>query len=336
MKAIICEKPENLRVSAIDPTPVETGQIELKIKRVGICGTDLHAFKGNQPYFTYPRILGHELAAEVLTVNDDDFKAGDKVGVIPYINCQQCSACLAGQGNCCQKIQVFGVHVDGGMRERISYPKRLLIRANDLSYDEIAIMEPLAIGAHALRRARVTAGQLVVVMGCGPIGMGIIQQAKFLGATVAAIDINEHRLQQAKENFDADYAINALRDPIDTLLQLTGNKLADCVIDATGSKKAIEGGISYMRHGGSMVLVGLFKGELTFMHPALHAKETTLLCSRNATLEDFEFVQKVLRAKKFNVDAYITHRVDAETIPSDFDRWTDPESKEIKIMTLWS
>jgi 2-desacetyl-2-hydroxyethyl bacteriochlorophyllide A dehydrogenase len=337
MRSIICEQPERFAVVE-KPVPVRApGEALLKVKRVGICGTDLHAFKGNQPFFSYPRVLGHELAVEVQEVdtNPQGLKPGDKAVVIPYINCTTCAACRAGKSNCCENIKVFGVHTDGGMQEAIVLPTRLLLPANDLSYDEIAIVEPLAIGAHALRRAGTKAGEIVVVAGCGPIGMGIVQLAKYLGAVVVAMDVNEHRLAMAQKAFGADFTVHAAQDPAAKLLSYTYGQLAHTVIDATGSKGAIEHGTNYMRHGGTLVLVGIFKGEIAFHHPSIHAKETTLMCSRNATHEDFDFVLKVLRAKKFNTSAYITQTVKAEAILTDFTQWSSPTSPEIKVMTEW-
>lgn len=337
MRSIVCERPENFTVQSKMEPVLSEGHALLRVRRVGICGTDLHAFKGNQAFFSYPRILGHELAADIVAIgnNPEALRVGDKTVIIPYLNCEECVACQAGKSNCCQNIRVFGVHMDGGMQEVISFPTRLLIPANDLSYDEIAITEPLAIGAHALRRAGTKKGDVVVVMGCGPIGMGIIQLAKFLGATVIAIDTNEHRLKLAKESFGADLAVQALDQPLEKIKQFTGGVLAHTVIDATGSKVAIEGGIEYMRHGGNFVLVGLFKGELGFQHPSIHAKETTLLCSRNATREDFDFVMTVLRQKKFNTEAYITRKTTSDAILTDFPAWASPSSLEIKVITDW-
>jgi hypothetical protein len=176
----------------------------------------------------------------------------------------------------------------------------------------------------------------VVVIGCGPIGMGIIQLAKYLEATVIVVDINDHRLDVAREKFGADCVINGMHSPVEKIKQFNGGQLADTVFDATGSKQAIEGAIPYMRHGGTFVLVGLFKGELAFHHPMLHAKECTLLCSRNATVQDFQFVINALREKKINTSAYVTKIVGAESIINDFEKWASPESKEIKVVTVWS
>lgn len=338
MKYIICDNPNQFRIGTKSQPTLSDGNALLKVKMVGICGTDLHAFKGNQAFFSYPRVLGHELATEILEVgtNDQGLKPGDKAVVIPYINCEECAPCKAGKSNCCQNLNVFGVHTDGGMQEVISLPTRLLIPANDLSYEEIAIVEPLAIGAHALRRAQKKKGDVIVVMGCGPIGMGILQLAKYIGATGIVIDINDHRLKIAKDHFGADLIINALSSPADAIKHFTKGDMAQTVFEATGSKQAIEGGITYMRHGGTFVLVGLYKGELSFQHPQIHAKETTLLCSRNATPEDFEFVMKVFREGKFNTQSYITKKVNHEAILTDFNDWASPESKEIKIVTNWS
>ena len=265
-----------------------------------------------------------------------NLKTGDHTVIVPYVNCQQCVACKAGKTNCCQQLAVLGVHSDGGMQEIISVPERLLLPANDLSLDEIAIAEPLSIGAHALRRAQIRKGDTIVVIGCGPIGMGLIQLAKYLGATVIVVDLNEFRLRVAQEKFGADKIIQgATATQWNRLKNSPMEKWPQVVFDATGNKRAIESGIDYMRHGGTFVLVGLFKGELSFQHPALHAKETTLMSSRNATKEDFEFVMQVLREKKFNTAAYITSHAGYESILTEFDRWSSPESNEIKVVTVW-
>jgi 2-desacetyl-2-hydroxyethyl bacteriochlorophyllide A dehydrogenase len=337
MKYIVCESPGmfSLKSGSI-PTLADQSAL-LSIKRVGICGTDLHAFKGNQPFFSYPRILGHELAAEVIDVAEDvtGIKRGDRTVIIPYLNCERCVACKAGKSNCCERLSVLGVHSDGGMQEIVSIPSRLLIKANELSWEEIAIVEPLSIGAHALRRAEIKNDDVIVVIGCGPIGMGIIQLAKYLGATVIAIDMNDYRLDVAQMEFGADMVIRSNESAVDQLKKFTNGELAHTVFDATGNKNAIESGMVYMRHGGQYVLVGLFKGEISFHHPSLHAKEATLMSSRNATKVDFEFVMRVLQEKKFNTQAYITSRVSYESILTDFDKWTRPESKEIKVITSW-
>jgi len=337
MKYISCEHPGFLSLGEKAYPVQSSGDILLKVKAVGICGTDLHAYQGNQPFFNYPRILGHELATEILDTGNSTgpLSAGDRVVIIPYINCERCKACAAGKSNCCEDLKVIGVHTDGGMQEVISVPERLLIPANDLSWEEIAIVEPLSIGAHALRRSQLKKDQTVIVIGCGPIGMGLVQLAKYIGANVIAIDTNDYRLSLAKENFGADVVINAGQSPLEKVKEITSGGLADIVFDATGSKAAIETTVEYMQHGGTIVFVGLSNGPITFHHPTIHRKEATLLSSRNAAKEDFEFVMKVLREKGFNVASYITRHASYKAIVDDFQTWSAADSKDVKILTMW-
>ena len=337
IKYIVCEKPNQFELKQKKVPERKKGEALLAVKKVGICGTDLHAFKGNQPFFDYPRVLGHELGCVVIDIDENEkgIEKGDQVIVMPYINCGQCIACKNGKTNCCQYIKVFGVHTDGGMQDKITIPHRLLIKANDLSLDQITIVEPLAIGAHAIRRAGVKQGDVVTVMGCGPIGIGIIGLCKYLGATVIALDLNESRLKVVKESFGADHTVNVLHNPSEEINKITNGHLSRHVIDATGNKRAIESGTDYMQHGGNYVLVGLHKGSLNFNHPKIHAKETTLLCSRNATEEDFNFVTEALRNGSFNSEAYITSNVAYNHILEQFDNWISPASTNIKVITNW-
>lgn len=338
MKYIICERPGEFSIKSKEEPVLTKDTVLLRVKRVGICGTDLHAFKGEQPYFVYPRILGHELATEIVDIGENPLglRPGDRVVTVPYIHCQQCEACKVGKTNCCQRLQVVGVHTDGGMQEIISFPKHLILRGSEFSFDELAIIEPLAIGAHALRRAQTQDGDWIVIMGCGPIGLGIIQLAKFIGARVIALDINEHRLRVAQEKFQADAAFPPSVAAAEQIREVTNGAFANAVIDATGNRHAIEGALRYIRHGGSIVLVGLTREGLTFHHPDLHAKETSVLCSRNATVQDFGFAMKVLRQKRFNTEAYITRRTAFENIPREFPQWGLASSNDIKILTEWN
>ena len=332
MKYIVCAEPGHFELK--DKPEVERGENEaiLQVKKVGICGTDLHAYAGNQAFFTYPRILGHELATEVLEIDDNPLgiNAGDKVVIMPYVSCGKCYACKSGKTNCCSGLQVLGIHTDGGMQERISVPVNLLLPAQDLSYDEMAIVEPLAIGAHAVRRADVRENEYVAVIGCGPIGLGIMKLAQERGAKVIALDINEQRLQHSKNAFGVDYIVNVANKPIEAIAEITGGNMAAVVFDASGNKRALESGPDYMAHGGRFVLVGLSKGELTYQHPAIHAKETTLMCSRNATLKDFQHVMEVLSKKHFPIQPFITHNVKYTEMIENFDHWLDPDSGVIK------
>ncbi|AUP80487.1 zinc-binding alcohol dehydrogenase family protein [Flavivirga eckloniae] len=330
MKYIVCEKPGEFLLKEKEAPVRKENEALLQINKVGICGTDLHAYAGNQAFFTYPRILGHELASEVLEIgeNPQGIKAGDKVVIMPYVSCGECIACRNGKTNCCTNITVLGVHGDGGMQEQITVPTNILLPANNLSNDEMAIVEPLAIGAHAIRRAAIKKDEIVVVVGCGPIGIGIMKLAQIAGAKVIALDLNDDRLQYAKDKIGVDYTVNVGNDPVKQISEITNGDMATAVFDASGHKGALEAGPDYMAHGGRFVLVGLSKGELTYTHPAVHAKEMTLMCSRNATTEDFEHVISVL--DQFPTDSFITHNVPFTEMIENFDSWLDPATGVIK------
>lgn len=334
MKYIVCEKPGRFKLKEkSNPLKVE-GEAIVGIKKIGICGTDLHAYRGNQAFFTYPRVLGHELAAEVLEIeeNSENILVGDKVIVMPYVSCGHCVACRNGKTNCCNKISVLGVHADGGMQEQISIPINLLIPANNLSYEEMAIAEPLAIGAHAVRRAQIQPNEYAVIIGCGPIGIGIMKLAQLAGAKVIAMDRDPGRLKYAKEKIGIDHTVLAGNKALDVIMEITDGEMATVVFDATGNKEALEKGINYMAFGGRYILVGLSNGKLEFDHPTIHAKETAIICSRNATLEDFKHVIAILEKCEFPVNSYITHNVGFTEMMHQFDSWLDPENGVIKAI----
>lgn len=332
MKYIVCEKPGEFVLKEKESPLKKKGEALLKVTKVGICGTDLHAYAGNQAFFTYPRILGHELATRIeeIGANNKGLQAGDNVVVMPYLSCGSCVACNAGKTNCCTNIAVLGIHTDGGMQEHITVPIAILIPAQKLTDNQMAIVEPLAIGAHALRRANVREGETIVVIGCGPIGIGIMKLAQIEGANIIAIDVNQDRLKYASEKIGVDYTVLAGEKAVAEVEKITNGDLGTAVFDATGHKGALESGIDYMSHGGRYVLVGLSKGELTFMHPKIHAKETTLMCSRNATVADFEKVISILEQGEFPIDSFITHNVDCSEMISNFDSWLDPKTGVIK------
>ncbi|MDO1511654.1 zinc-binding alcohol dehydrogenase family protein [Maribacter confluentis] len=332
MKYIICEKPHHFKLLEKEVPLKKEGEALLKVHRVGICGTDLHAYVGNQAFFKYPRILGHELAAEIIEIdeNKEKLKVGDQVIVMPYVSCGTCIACKNGKTNCCANINVLGVHADGGMQEIISVKADLLIPVNHLSFNEMAIIEPLAIGAHAIRRSNVKIGDTIVVIGCGPIGIGLIKLAQIVGANVIALDVNDERLNFVKKEVGVAHAINVMGKPKEIIAKITGGDMATAVFDATGNRKALESGIDYMSNGGKYILVGLSKGELTYSHPQIHAKETTLMCSRNATQEDFQFVIKHI--KEFPTKSFITHQVHFSEMIKNFDSWLLPETGVVKAI----
>ena len=333
MRALICMQPHEFACADIEKPAVKEGHTLLKIKRIGICGTDLHAFEGTQPYFSYPRILGHELAAEIVVTQAAGFTAGETVTFIPYFNCGDCIACRTGKPNCCVNIKVCGVHVDGGMVEYFSVPDYSLVHGNGLSLDELALTEPLAIGAHGTRRAEVKPGEFVLVIGAGPIGMGTMEFAGIAGAKVIAMDINDNRLQFCKEKSLADFTVNPSgEDAMEKIRSITHGDMPDVVIDATGNLKAINNAFAYISHGGRYVLIGLQKGEISVNHPEFHKREATLMSSRNATRADFEHVISSIRNKQVDPATYITHRTTFDKVKDEFEGWLNPASGVIKAM----
>ncbi|GAB3573771.1 zinc-binding alcohol dehydrogenase family protein [Spirosoma luteolum] len=334
MKTLTCLAPGHFAYQERDePTP-EPGHALLRIRRVGICGTDLHAYEGTQPFFSYPRILGHELAADLVAVDGDTpCRVGDAVTVMPYLHCGHCIACRMGKTNCCATMRVLGVHVDGGMRTYLSVPTHTLLPGQGLSYDALALVEPLAIGAHGVRRADVQPGEVVLVVGAGPIGLGVMAFAREAGATVIALDINEDRLTFCREQVGVAHTINARSaDVAGQLHALTGGDMPTVVIDATGSLRAIEQGVAYLAHGGRYVLVGLQKEAITVSHPEFHKREATLMSSRNATRLDFDHVIRAMKAGTVDPLPFITHRVSFDEVAQEFPGWLDPTRGVIKAM----
>ncbi len=334
MKTWICKKPGEFVLEEVSKPVLQPEGAILKIKRIGICGTDLHAYEGTQPYFSYPRILGHELSG-ILTEIDgvSDFKIGQKVSIIPYFHCGECIACRTGKTNCCAKMQVFGVHIDGGMAEYISVPKSALISAEKLDFDAQALVEPLAIGAHGIRRAGVTQGEYVLVIGAGPIGLGTMEFARIAGANVIALDVNDSRLDFCRNNLKVPHVINALTDNVnEKLSEITDGDMPTVVIDATGNQKAINNAFQYMAHGGRYVLIGLQKGEISFSHPEFHNREGTLMSSRNATREGFDHVLDCLAKNKIDPNSFINFRMSFEEVSEKFDYCLNPENGVIKAV----
>jgi len=334
MKKLVCTQPGNLEYKTGEKPVLTKGNAIIKIKRIGICGTDLHAFEGTQPYFEYPRILGHELAGDLVEFDDaPGFKTGEQVTFIPYFNCGICIACRSGKPNCCVNLKVCGVHIDGGMAEYVSVPSYSLVHGEGLSYDELALIEPLAIGAHGIARANIKKGDFVLVTGAGPIGLGAIEFAKIAGAEVIVLDVNEARLQFCKQYLKVKHTINALEAGVfEQLKEITRGDMPTVIIDATGNQKAINNAFQYLAHGGRFVLIGLQKGEISFSHPEFHKREATLMSSRNATRQDFEHVVVCTKEGVVDPKIYVTHKVNFDEAKRDFESWLKPETGVIKAM----
>jgi threonine dehydrogenase-like Zn-dependent dehydrogenase len=310
------------RFSAGDaPEPgLSPGHALVRVHRIGVCGTDLHAFHGRQPFFKYPRILGHELGVEVIDPGDEPngLCAGDRCAVEPYLNCGRCVACRAGKPNCCEHLQVLGVHVDGGMRPVFAVPSRKLHPSSRLSFDQLALVETLGIGAHAVERAAPTPRDFVLVAGAGPIGLSAIQFALASGATVAVSDVSERRLEFCRKALGVTHALAAGPDLADRLRKVGGGDLPGIVIDATGNAASMAAAFDLPAHGGRIVFVGLFQGEVTFNDPNFHRRELKLLASRNALPGTFRDIISLVEAGRIDTGPWITHRFGLAETPVRF------------------
>lgn len=333
MLTVICESPRHL-LALQRPRPERApGEVLLRVKRVGVCGTDLHIFTGHQPYLAYPRVMGHELSGVVEEADaGSGFMPGEPVYVMPYLSCGHCIACRQGKTNCCVRIQVLGVHRDGAFTEYLSVPQRFVGSAAGISLDQAAMIEFLAIGAHAVRRGEVSAGQRVLVVGAGPIGLATMIFAQLRGAIVTAIDGRQDRLDFALKHVGVAAAVPLGEGDEARLSQLTEGEFFDVVFDATGNPQAMERGFRFVAHGGRYVLVSIVQGDIRFSDPEFHKREATLLSSRNATTEDFEAVMQAMRDGLVPDAALATHRLALAEVPSSFHRLLDPAEGVIKAI----
>lgn len=335
MKTILLDQPEHLSlIETTQPEGLAADEALVRVHRVGICGTDLHAYRGKQPFFSYPRILGHELGVEIVALGADggELQAGDHCAVEPYLNCGECIACRRGKPNCCVNLKVLGVHTDGGMREYLTVPIRKLHRSATLSLDQLALVETLGIGAHAVDRAQLEAGEFVLVIGAGPIGLAVIQFAQLAGVNVIVLDVNAGRLDFCRRQLKVEFTIQAGDDTLDQLQALTHNDLPTAVFDATGNPHSMMGAFEYVAPGGKLIFVGLFQGDVTFNDPHFHRREMTLRSSRNATSADFGRIIHLLEAGRVDTAPWITHRATCDAMIAEFPRWLDPQQGVIKAM----
>ncbi len=335
MRAILLEEPGSFkRIEMDEPAKPAAGEVLVQVHRVGICGTDLHAFAGNQPFFSYPRVLGHELGVEVVEVGEGvtNVKAGDRCVVEPYMNCGKCIACRRGRGNCCMHTEVLGVHRDGGMRPYITLRADKLHRSASLSYEQLALVETLAIGLHAVNRADIQRGENVLVIGAGPIGLGVMQFAQLAGATVIVLDLNEMRLDFCRRTIGVNHTVKGGPDALREIEALTDGELPTVVFDCTGSPRSMCAAFEYVAHTGKLVYVGIVTADITFPDPLFHRREMTLYASRNALPNEFEHIIGLIESGRFDTTPWITHHSAFDELIADFPRYTKPETGVIKAV----
>jgi len=335
MKTVVLQEPGRFTLTDT-PEPPEPGPGEalVRVARIGVCGTDLHAFRGRQPFFTYPRILGHELGVEVVGVGPDTeaVQPGDRCAVRPYLDCGRCIACRRGKPNCCVRLQVLGVHVDGGMREWLVLPAANLHKSDRLAPEQLALVETLGIGAHAVERGDVQRGENVLVIGAGPIGLSVIPFAQLRGARVIVLDLNERRLEFCRRQFQPEQAVKAGPEALAQVEAACGGELPTAVFDATGNQQSMQQAFEFVASGGRLVLVGLVRADIAFRDPEFHRRELTLLATRNSTSREFAEIIERMENGTLDTRPWITHRAALDDVPQQFAAWTDPASGVIKAM----
>ncbi|MFO0805014.1 MAG: zinc-binding alcohol dehydrogenase family protein [Gemmataceae bacterium] len=337
MKAIQLLEPKQFRMIDVPEPPAPgPGDAVVRIHRVGICGTDYSGFLGKMPFFSYPRIPGHELGVEVVAVGSGvtSVKPGDRAAIEPYINCQSCYSCARGLTNACENHKTLGVHIDGGLCPLFTIPARKLHVSKKLTFEQLALVETLGIGLHAVNRSAPKPDETVLVIGAGPIGLSVIEFAKLAGSRVIVMDLNENRLRFARERMGVAETILAkgFDDDVKTFTDLTGGKLGNVVVDATGSAKSMSTAYHFVGFGGRLVWVGITQDELKFTQPLMHRREMTFLASRNAQSPEFTRIVRLIEGGMIDTRPWITHTAPFDAMIERFPGWMDPNAGVVKAM----
>jgi 2-desacetyl-2-hydroxyethyl bacteriochlorophyllide A dehydrogenase len=335
MKALLLEAPKQFFKIEIDPPGnPDPGEARVRVHRIGICGTDISGYLGKMPFFSYPRIPGHELGVEVLEVGAGvtNVKAGDHCSIEPYINDPDSYSSRKGKPNCCEKLQVLGVHRDGGMRTEFLLPARKLHVSTKLTFDQLALVETLAIGCHAVSRADVQTGDSCLVIGAGPIGLATLEFLKLTDAKIIVVDMNATRLDFCKRVMGVHHTITLSETLEKDLRDVTDGHLPDIVIDATGASGSMSSAFGLVAPGGKLVYVGITTDEVKFRHPIFHKVEGTLLCSRNALPADFTRIIRLIEDGTIDTNPWISHRASFDELPEVFPNFTKPETGVIKAI----
>lgn len=334
MKAVVLEGPGRAVVADVpDVRALGEDDILLQVRHIGFCGTDLNSYRGRNPLISYPRVLGHEIAATVAEVNPrhPEWQPGTAVTVSPYTSCGRCASCVRGRSNACQFNQTFGVQRDGALREFITVPADRLYRA-DLSLKELCLVEPLTVGFHSAARGRVGQGDTVAVFGCGGVGLGAVAGAAFRGGRVIGIDVDDAKLATAR-HAGAVHCVNSTTADVHTqVAELTDGRGPDVIIEAIGLPQTFRAAVEEVAFTGRVVYIGYAKQEVSYETRLFVQKELDILGSRNAQPEDFRAVITMLEEKRFPVDEAITHTVAMNEAPSILAAWDREPAHFGKIM----
>ena len=337
MRAIQFASPRTARLIDV-PAPAAPGPGEALVRTLsmGVCGTDVSAFLGKFPFFQFPRIPGHELGVEVLALGEgvDGPAVGARCAVEPYLNCGECYACRRGASNCCERLSVIGVMEDGGLCERFVIPAAKLHPSASLSFEQLALVETLGIGCHAIARAQPVAGERLLIVGVGPIGLSALEFARLADADVTVVDTQPSRLQFCRRTYRLENCVDAaatggLREQ---LRDLTAGDLYPVVVDATGNSTAMVASLDYVAAGGTLVFLGLTRDQISFAQPAMHKPEIQIRASRNALPRDFTRIIELIDGGAIDTAAWVSHRAAFAEVPFAFESFTRPESGVVKAI----
>ncbi|MCE5262504.1 MAG: zinc-binding alcohol dehydrogenase family protein [Deltaproteobacteria bacterium] len=336
MKAIVIGAPGEISLREAPRPERKENEVLIRVLGMGICGSDIAAYKGINPLVTYPRIIGHEIAGEVLELprGETDLSAGDRVVIEPCVYCGRCYPCLNGRTNCCENLTVRGVHIEGGMSELCSHPRRLIHRVPaDVTWTRLAMVEPLTISVHAVKRVRLVKGEHLVVTGAGPIGLLAAQYALVIGAVPIVVDPIDERLAFAR-SLGILHGINPAREnAVERIREITGGRMAEAVIEASGSDAAVRSAVDYVAYSGRIALVGWPKGDVLLTTALFTKKELDVMGSRNSVRNFSESIDLVAGGK-IDVASLVTRTVSFEEVPEAVRAIAATPKKFMKVVAL--
>lgn len=339
MKALVLKTVGNFMYEERETPKCLDDGLLVKIQAVCICGSDAGAILGKNALFTYPRVLGHETAGIVVAVGSkaEGFKIGDKVCLMPCISCGKCRACSKGHTNACAVLKLYGVQVDGGLCQYMTAPTANWLKLpENFDFISAAMIEPLAIGAHAIGKVALQEGDRVLVIGAGPIGVSVAESARIRKAKVFLADLSENRRDYVKQHFGYPVLNPSDSDYSEQLLALTENQLFDVVVDTTAAKKSMENCWRFITYSGKIVFVGICSTTLEIDGKGFHSKEPTLFVTRNSTRKDFEQVVAHITDKEFRPLDFITNRVPFESARNEIVKWVNPDYGVFKGVVLFN
>lgn len=333
MKALVLKNPGEFVYEERPMPDCGTGDLLIRVDAVCICGSDNHAIRGNQAMFSFPRVLGHEVAGTVYQVGSEvtDFCVGDRVCLMPCIPCGTCRACRKGKPNACSNLRLYGVHKDGGLQEYFSAPaENFLKMPNDATPEEISLVEPLTIGAHAVSKLSLSPEDTVLILGAGPIGVSCAVSAQSYGAKVVLADTSKARREYVRERFPFLCLDPFSPDYPAQVDSCTGGQLFDAVVDTTAAKKSMENSWKWIANGGKIVFVGICNQTLELDGKSFHAREPSLFVTRNSTRDDFQHIKARWQSGELEIQRFITHTAPFSQAAAEILHWLEPETGVFK------